>query len=165
MIYYVVENWRRGWWVDGRAPWSGAFSVAETTGRATACQPAIYDRRWVFLVCNNAKSREYFSSYLTRDRIGQNEKSLGRNLQRISPPLRSLCQGGVEAQKQPIQWKVNCTWNEHEHSCMYVCVVVRIFSQEIACIEANWEKVEQEGWVVPYAVVIAALSIELFRFL
>lgn len=27
-----------------------------------------------FCLCNNAKSREYFSSYLTRDRIGRDEK-------------------------------------------------------------------------------------------
>ena len=94
----------------------GAMHLA-TTGRATACQPAIYDRHWVLLARNNAKSREYFSSYLTRDRIGQNEKSRGRaRLPRIAvctriSPFGSLYQGGGwtsgrrgrRVEKQPIR--------------------------------------------------------------
>lgn len=72
-----------------------------------------------FCLCNNAKSREYFSSYLTRDRIGRDEK-----LRLVVCNTRAcvcVCThqpfrlesnivdgGGGGLKSRPTRWKVNC---------------------------------------------------------
>lgn len=75
-----------------------------------------------FCLCNNAKSREYFSSYLTRDRIGRDEKlrlvvcntrACVCVCARINPSASNRTSWtGRGLKSRPTRWKVNCAWNE-----------------------------------------------------